>query len=152
MAQLHNSRIVSNIRHSQASSSSSETPILSTEDNQASISKDTNNETTAPSHVHLFNVKNERLDSMEEQRLENYLSMPELDLMMYEDETTITYISFLIYQVQTINPMLFCVDTGAPHSCIVNKALERIFRHSERRYISAIDSKRDFKFGNTLVR
>ena len=72
---------------------------------------------------------------MEEQRLENYLSMRELDLAMYEDETTINYISFPIYQVHTVDPILFCVDTGASHSCIVDKALEKIFRHSERRSI-----------------
>ena len=49
---------------------------------------------------------------MGEQRLENYLSMPEHDLTIYEDETTISYISFPIYQVNTIDTMLFCVDTG----------------------------------------
>ena len=89
---------------------------------------------------------------MEEQRLENYLSMPEPDLTMNEDEITMTYISFPIYQIHTVNPMLFCVDTGAPYSCIGDKALERIVRHSGRRSIHVIDSKRDFKFGDTLVR
>ena len=93
MAQLHSSRIIPYIRHSQASNSSSETHVQSTEDNQVSNLKDTNNKTTAPSHVRHFNIPNEPLNSMEEQRLENYLSMPELDLTMYEDETTITHTS-----------------------------------------------------------
>ena len=67
---------------------------------------------------------------MEEQRLENCSSMPEHNLKMYEDETTITYISLPIYRVHAFDPLLFCVDTSAPHSCIGDKALERIFRHS----------------------
>ena len=48
--------------------------------------------------------------------------------------------------------MLFSVDTGAPHSCIGNKALERTFHHSERIFISVIGSKRDFKFSETEER
>ena len=48
--------------------------------------------------------------------------------------------------------MLFCVDTGGPYSCIEDKALERIVHHSGCRSILLIDSKSDFKFGNTLVR
>ena len=76
--------------------------------------------------------------------------MPVTDLKMYEEETTITYIYFLMYQVYTVEPMIFCVDTGAPLSCIRNKALKRIFRHPGRRHISGPDSKRDFKFGDTF--
>ena len=71
---------------------------------------------------------------------------------MHADETNITYISFLIYQVHTVDLMLFCVDTGAPHTCIQDKELEKIFRHFGRRSIPIRDSKRDFKFGDTLVR
>ena len=78
--------------------------------------------------------------------------MPEQDLTMYEDETTITYISLPIYQVHKVDPVLFCVDTGATYSCIRDKALEKIVRHSGRRYISIIDSKRDFKLSDILVR
>ena len=44
---------------------------------------------------------------MEELRLENYMSMPEHDLKTYEYETIITYVSFPIYQVHKIDPMLF---------------------------------------------
>ena len=90
MVQLHRNSIVSNIRHSQASNSFSETPISRNKDNQASILKDTNKETTASSHIRHFNILDALLDSMEDQRLENYLIMPELDLTMNEDETTIT--------------------------------------------------------------
>ena len=89
---------------------------------------------------------------MEEQILENYLSMPERDLAIYEDETTITHISFPIYQAHIVDPMLFCVDTSAPHFCVGDNALEGIIRHSERRFIPIIDCKRDFKFGDTIVR
>ena len=132
IAQLHRSRIVSNIRYSQASNSSSDTPSQSTEDNQVSILKDTNNKSEAPSYIRHINIPNELLDLMEEQKLENYLSMPEYDLKMYEDETTITYLSFPIYQVHAVDLVLFFVNTGAPHSCIGDKALERIFSHSGR--------------------
>ena len=89
---------------------------------------------------------------MEKQRLEDFLNMPEYDLIAYENETTITHISFSIYQVHSVDPMLFCVDTSAPHSFIGDKALERIFRHSGRKSVPIIDSKPDFKFGETLVR
>ena len=152
MVQLHRSRIVSNIRHSQASNSSSVTPVESTEDNQVSILKDTNNKSDAPSHIRHFNVPNEVLDSMEEQRLENYLNVSEHDLAMFEDKTTLPYISFPKYQVHTVEPILFCVDIGTSHSCNGDKILERIARHSGRRSIPIIDSKHDFKFGDTLVR
>ena len=89
---------------------------------------------------------------MEEQRLENYLSMRELDLSMYEDKTTVTYISFPIYQFHTVDHMVFYFDIGAPYSCIRDKALERIFCHSGLRYIPIIDTKREIKFGYTLLR
>ena len=64
-------------------------------------------------------------------RLKNYLTVPQIDLKMYEDVTTITYKSFPIYQVHTVDPMLICVDTGALHSCIGDKAIERIVLHSD---------------------
>ena len=78
--------------------------------------------------------------------------MPERDLKVHENETTITYISFPVYQAHIVDPILFCVDTGVPHSCIEDKALERIVRYSVRRSIPIKDSKRDFKFGDTFVR
>ena len=89
---------------------------------------------------------------MEEQKHKNCLSMPEHDLTMNEDEKTITYISFPIYQVHTVDPIIFCVDTDAPHSWIGYKALESIVRHSGRGSIPMIDPKRDFIFDDTLVR
>ena len=78
--------------------------------------------------------------------------MPELDLTMNEDETSITYIFFPMYQIHTVEPMLFCVNTGAPDSCVGDKAFERIARHSGLRSIPIIHSKRDFKFGDTVIR
>ena len=89
---------------------------------------------------------------MEEKRLNNYLSMSEHDLTMYLDETSISYTSVPIGQVQTVDPLVFYGDIGAPHSCIGDKALERIIRHSRCRSISIIDSKHDFRFGDTSVR
>ena len=53
---------------------------------------------------------------MEEQRVEKYLSMPEHDLTVYEDQTTITHIFFAIYHVHKVDPNLFYVYTGARHS------------------------------------
>ena len=89
---------------------------------------------------------------MEEQRMENYLSMPELDLKMSEDETIKTYISLPIFQIHKLDPLLFCIVISALHSCIGDKALERIVCHSARRPNTIIDSKHDFIFGDTLVR
>ena len=71
---------------------------------------------------------------------------------MYENETAINYISFPIYRGHTVDPMLFFVDPGAPHSNIGDKTLEIIVRLSGRRSIPVIDSKHDFRFGDTLVR
>ena len=48
--------------------------------------------------------------------------------------------------------MLFFVDSGALHSYVGDKVFERLFRHSGRISIPKIDSRRDFKFGDTLVR
>ena len=72
IAQSHSKKILSNIRHSQASSSSSETPISGNKDSQPSTLKDTDNKTAVLSHIRHFNISDELLDSMEEQRLENY--------------------------------------------------------------------------------
>ena len=69
-----------------------------------------------------------------------------------KDEAAIAYISFPIYQFHKVEPKLICVDTGAPHFRVEDKALERISRHSARRSIPIIDCKREFKFGDTLVR
>ena len=77
--------------------------------------------------------------------------MTEQDLKTYEDETTITYISFPIYQAHKIDSILFCVYSGAPQICIGNKKLERTVRHSGGKSIPIMDSKRDLKFGDTRV-
>ena len=48
--------------------------------------------------------------------------------------------------------MLFCVDTGAPISCIGKQALKRIVHHAGRNSIPMIESDRDFQFGDTMIR
>ena len=48
--------------------------------------------------------------------------------------------------------MLICVDNGATYSCTGDKALERIVRYSGRISVPIIDSKRDFKLGDTSVK
>ena len=88
---------------------------------------------------------------MEVQRSESCLGMADYELTTYGDETTITYISLPICQVYTVNPMVFCVDPEHP-SCIGDKAFERIVCHSGREFIPIIYYKRDFQFGDTLVR
>ena len=55
-------------------------------------------------------------------------------------------------QIHTIDSMFFCVDTGAPHSCIGDKELTKTIRHSERRSIPVKDSEHDFNFGDSLAR
>ena len=89
---------------------------------------------------------------MEQKRIDNNLNILELDLTMYEDKTSITYMLFPTYQVHTVDLMLLCVDTGASHSCIGDKALERIVSHSGCRSIPIIDSTREFRFGDKFVR
>ena len=96
---MHNFRVISDNRHSLVSKLFSGILRQSTEDNQASILKDTYKKSDKPSYIRHFNIRNELLESMEEQRLENYLITPEHKLTMYEDETTIAHISFRMYQV-----------------------------------------------------
>ena len=48
--------------------------------------------------------------------------------------------------------MLFCVDTGAPISCIGSQTLKRVGHLAGRDSIPTIDSDRDFQFGDTLKR
>ena len=71
MAQLHSSGIISNIRHTQESNSSSEISMQSIEDNQASILKDTKDKSNTLSHIRRIKIPNELLDSTEEQILKN---------------------------------------------------------------------------------
>ena len=70
---------------------------------------------------------------------------------MNEDETSIVCTFFPIYEVLTAHSILFCVGTGAHHSCIKDSVLERIVRHFGRLSITVIYSKSDFKFDDTLV-
>ena len=44
----------------------------------------------------------------------------------YDKEINMKFISFLAYQVHTMDPMLFCVDTEAPISYIGDKSQKRI--------------------------
>ena len=60
--------------------------------------------------------------------------------------------SFLTYEFQAVDHLLLCVDTGAPHSCIGEKAVERIVFHPGYKSIPLIDSKRDFKFSDKLLK
>ena len=78
--------------------------------------------------------------------------MPELSLTMNEEEKFIPYASFPIYEIHTVEPIIFCVDTGAPYSCIGDKALGRIVRHSESKCIPLIDYKCDFKISQYIGR
>ena len=77
--------------------------------------------------------------------------MPDLYFTMYEDEAIITYTSFRTDQINTIDSMLFCVNTDVPHPCIGDKELKKNFCHSECRSIAIRDSEHDFNSGDTLV-
>ena len=66
MTQPYSNRIVSNKRRSEASSSSSEIPTQSTEEDKVNILKDINNTSDTPSHIRHINIPNELLDPMEE--------------------------------------------------------------------------------------
>ena len=48
--------------------------------------------------------------------------------------------------------MLLCVDTGALRSCIRNMGLQRIVHHPGCKSIPIIYAKRDFKFGDIMVK
>ena len=92
------------------------------------------------------------MDSTEVQILKSFLNMPEHDLTTYEDESITTYIFIAMHQVHNINPMKFCLDSWSPHSFIGDKALERIFGQSGSKSFPIIDSRRDFKFRDTLFK
>ena len=115
MVLLHSKRIISDTRHLKARNSTSEISTQRNEYNWANILKYTSSRSNTPSHIHHFNTPNELLDSMEERRLENYLSVPELDMKTYENKTIITYRSLPIYRAHTVNTMVFCVNNRALH-------------------------------------
>ena len=79
--------------------------------------KYTKNKVDARSHIHHFNIRI-KISLNGRKKLEYYLSMPDLDTTMYKDETKITYISFTVCKVLTVEAMLFYVNTGALYSCI----------------------------------
>ena len=78
--------------------------------------KDISNKSDTLSHIRHFRPSNELLHLMEELRHKNYWNMLEHDLKMYEDETTITFILFPIYQVRIVDTMLFFIDISVPHT------------------------------------
>ena len=63
-----------------------------------------------------------------------------------------TLISILTYQVHVMDPMLFCIDTGAPISCIGGKVLKRIIYSVGRKSILMIKSDIDFQFVNAVIK
>ena len=97
-------------------------------------------------------MSEELYNTMKEQGLEACLDISEQDSTTYDNERTLTFISILMYQVHTQDPTLFCVDTGAPISCIGNQILTGIFQLADRNSTPIIESERDLQFGNTLIR
>ena len=59
--------------------------------------------------MHHYNIQNELLDSIEGQNDDSYLSIPEHDLPIYEDQTATVYVSFPIFQVHKIKSTLFAL-------------------------------------------
>ena len=124
ITQLNSSRIVSSTTYSQACSPSSKILTGITEGNQASILKDSNDKNDAPSHIRHSDILKELLVSMKEQILENCFSISDIDLKTNQDELSLTCTQFSKYQFNKVDPVLICVDTGAPHSCIRDKLLD----------------------------
>ena len=74
------------------------------------------------------------------------------DSNVYNNDRTMTFTPIPTYQVHTMDPILFCVDTGAPMSSIRNKTFKRIVQCVGRRYISMIESDGQFKLGGIVIR
>ena len=91
MAQLHTSRIIPNIRHTQTNKADDDTeqPERNT---QEGILKNTLTKNNAPSHVRHFNMSDELYNAMEEQRLEACLDISDQDPTSYEKKRTLTFI------------------------------------------------------------
>ena len=114
--------------------------------------KDDRNNSGNTSHVRHFNISDELYNAMEESRIKACLDISEQDLATYDNERALKFISIPVYRVHTQNPMLFCVDTEAPISCIGSQTLKRIVQLAGRKSIPMIESERDFQFGDTLIR
>ena len=84
---------------------------------------------------------------MEEQRLEAYTYMNFKGIMSTIINIPVTFLSVPIYQVRTVDLMLFIVDTGASTRAKEIKKLKRIFYSVVCLSIPTIESKRDFLFG-----
>ena len=63
-----------------------------------------------------------------------------------------TFLLIPIYKVHNMDPMLFCIDTGAPISCKGDKALKRIIYSVGCKSNLMIQSDRDFQFKNTVIK
>ena len=59
-----------------------------------------------------------------DEKNETFLSMPENNLIIHEYATAITYISFSIYVVHTVDSMLFRVDIGGPFPALETRYLK----------------------------
>ena len=97
-----------------------------------------------------FNISDELYGLIEEQRL---VACPNLthQTKEYDDESILTLISIPTYQTQAVDSMLFCIDTGAPISCIGDKVLKKIIFQTGRTDMPIVKSERDFRFANTTM-
>ena len=106
------------------------------------------------SHIFHFNIPNELLDSKE--RIKDLrIAKARLSTTIQRTKTNraINYISSLIYQVHTVD-LLLCFLLIPLHKIPASQTrnFKRIFRHSVRKSIPVIDSKRYFKFSYGMVR
>ena len=70
----------------------------------------------------------------------------------YGKEACITLISIPTCRVLTMDPMLFCINTGVSTSSIGDKALKSIFYSVGRKSIPIIQSVRGFQLGDTVIK
>ena len=92
------------------------------------------------------------LKGMEEQRFGPYLNMKYKSSNEYDMKIVLKLIFIPTYQVPTMDPMVFCVDTEAPISCIGDNALKKIIYSVDLKSISMILSDRNFQFWNTEIK
>ena len=79
-------------------------------------------------------------NAMDEQKFEVCLKMNPEDSGVNDNERPLTFISFLTYQVHTLDPMMFCFHTKAAITCIGDKSLKKIVYSGGRLSILMIKS------------
>ena len=138
MAQLHTSRATASIKHAQTLDTQHSEDSSRLQDRSLQPETLKADPANKLSQVRHFNMLEKLHNEMEQQRFESCFNMEYDSSVTYDMECIMILVSMPTYQVYMMDPMLFCVDTRAPISCIGDKALKGVIYSIVRKYIPMI--------------